>query len=457
MVRPVDTRNANSLRLATNGGLVKVATATGPAGPNTVPTDEAIAAAVANPASDTAAALSDAIGANADVARFQSIPRAAGVVCFTWDDGFDEWADILTAAIARGQHHTFCVTKTSVVGFGGTLPTSFLSAAVAANQEIAAHSVDHSKMTSLTAAQRATQYDDTKTFLEGYTGAGTVTTWAYPFGTQSAPPGRDTTTDRELFLRYDRLLDTSVSGTVVPDGPRRFLVPRLTWSPGDAASQAKVLAAIRHAATHRVIVTIYAHEADTVGKLDDVIEAMDLAQSLGIPCITSREAFPAYPYGFLDSGFESANAIGIWAAGGNITPATATVTPPTGYGGTKALYLTTPTTGDTCFVSQYPQGGIVPGRTYRFSGSYKVSASVSAPSKCYVQADWVDINGTPITTDYGASLTSSTDSTFSSAWTAPAAAHDVQAKIVLTGVTLGEAWFYRVDWAEDTYGLPAYG
>lgn len=60
MVRPVDTRNSNGLRLANNGGLVKVATATGPAGPNTVPTDAAIAAAIETPASDTATALSAA-------------------------------------------------------------------------------------------------------------------------------------------------------------------------------------------------------------------------------------------------------------------------------------------------------------------------------------------------------------------------------------------------------------
>lgn len=98
MVRPVDTRNSNGLRLANNSGLVRVATATGPAGPNTVPTDAAIAAAVGNPASDTAAALSATIDAaivpvlEGPLGRWKgliSVTPEAAKVCFLGDSTSD--------------------------------------------------------------------------------------------------------------------------------------------------------------------------------------------------------------------------------------------------------------------------------------------------------------------------------------------------------------------------------
>lgn len=86
MVRPVDTRNTHAMRLAHNGGLVKIAVATGPAGPNTVPTDAAIAAAVANPASDTAAALDDAY-----IPR--TIPDTAQIISHFNGNGQVFWED----------------------------------------------------------------------------------------------------------------------------------------------------------------------------------------------------------------------------------------------------------------------------------------------------------------------------------------------------------------------------
>ena len=93
MPAQVEYGNTQRARLGTNGGTIRPVIATGPAGPNTVPTDAAIAAAIETPASDTATALS---AAYAGLDKLMLDARTAGVTA----DGATDDTTALTARVA---------------------------------------------------------------------------------------------------------------------------------------------------------------------------------------------------------------------------------------------------------------------------------------------------------------------------------------------------------------------
>lgn len=418
------------------------------------PDDLRLARLVRDPASATSVELRVALG------RVGPPVRAVGAICFTWDDGFASWQTVRAMANARGQKHTFCVTQGNVdtYGAGGTLPSAFIAAAHADGHEIAAHTVTHTKVTDQTAAQRVVEYEQPRSYIEGLIGAGTVTTFVYPFGSASAPAGRSVTTDRELFLRYDRLLDTSpIRAGALPLGDQRFVIPRLDYDPADPVKHARVLELIRYAAKHRVVVSFYSHDVTTQAAWDRLTEAMNLAQSLGVPCLTTREAFPAVPSAVMDPGFESAEALSsYWSASGAYEVVTRT--PPVGLHGSKALHLTTATTGDTSYVEQLLLYPVVAGRTYRVSSLYEVNAATAIAGggrRFYTHLKWYGAEQSLLSTGLGAALVAETPTQSVDDILAPAGAAFARVGVVLTGVTLGEAWVHRIDVAEGT-SLPAY-
>lgn len=300
--------------------------------------------------------------------------RARGCVCFTWDDGFSDQDTIRQMADARGQHHTFFITS-NYIDTAGKLTTAQILAAYNNGHEIGTHGKAHSDMTSLTAAQRAVQYDDSLTAIEAIVGSGNCTSWAYPYGYL----GRNTTTDSELYLRYQRIRSTSLG---IGSGAQPYLYPlddraafMMGAYPWTDTTHDAFLELVRYAARFPVAVVVYAHNPDSASNPTtvQVTEAMDLCQSLGVPCPTLKEAFPGEPL-LLDPGFEDLAMNDVWidqSSGG--TAAIATDSPDTGLNGTKSLHLSCSGGADYALVSQ--PVSVLPGRTYTLSGRYRVSGT----------------------------------------------------------------------------------
>ncbi|NYG16612.1 hypothetical protein BJ956_001131 [Arthrobacter psychrochitiniphilus] len=309
---------------------------------------------------------------------------------------------------ARGQNGTFYITPglmndVSTIKIVDQDLIDFHNA----GHEIAAHSKTHANMSLITAAERTVEYDYPKTYLENLIGAGTVTTWAYPFGTGSS--GRNLACDQQLYLGYDRWLDMAMTtnSVVYPrysDTPP-LLINRLAWS---ATNQAQILTLVRKAATSAVVVPILFHNLDTAVNPTraNVLEMLDLAVALGVPLITTQEAFPA-SRSLLNPGFENGldgvdptGRHAITAANGKCSVVTDTPAPE--YQGTKALELSTTDNAGYAYIRQQVQ--FLPGRQDTFSGQCK-AVSVSNAGNLIADKAFVRIQSL----DYGQAVIAGLD------------------------------------------------
>lgn len=381
--------------------------------------------------------------------------RASGAVVFTWDDGYDEHNTIREMATAAGQRHTFCV-HTAGIATSGRLTAAQILAAYEEGHEIASHGVSHANLTGLTTAQRIAEYDDSKTALEAIIGAGNVKTFAYPYGSTSA--GRNSTTDAELYLRYERLLDTiggAAKATHHKDA-EPFLISRGSYNPSSADAHALVLENIRKAAVSPVIVCLYSHDVPDATSLMRVQEAMDLCTELNVPCVTAAEAFPGKPSLLIDPGFEQfpVGTNAPWYPSGG-SPIIVTDAPADGMPGTKSLYLASATTSP-CWVGQSIP--VEPGSTIAAAWKYRVNAAVAGAGglKAYIALRYGKLN-TAGTTEYSAALTSTTWATGSKEFTVPADAHWADVQVVMTGVAGGEAWFDHIWMEKKNASLGTFG
>ncbi|MGM7776151.1 polysaccharide deacetylase family protein [Arthrobacter sp. KNU-44] len=304
---------------------------------------------------------------------------ARGVVCFTWDDAYSSWPQISQMAADRGQRHTFCVTPNLMLD---RLSNADVVNMHSAGHEIACHSLGHPNMTQLSPAQRLTEYTASRSFLENLIGE-PVTTWTYPYGSAYSPPGRTPTTDQELYLRYDRLLDTSgePQTAVYPrfsTGPSPFLIKRFGWAQYPM-QHAKVLQLIRQAANSPIIAVIYAHDAAPMIDNGYLAEALDLAQTLGVQCVQAKEAFPACPCNLMDPSFEDPNLYqwNLQKNGGNESAVAESVilAPDVNIPGARALHLSNP--GPTGYVTASQTVRIEDNRAYSLSFRDKVSIKTS--------------------------------------------------------------------------------
>ncbi|MET3949705.1 polysaccharide deacetylase family protein [Arthrobacter sp. UYEF36] len=359
--------------------------------------DAATAALIGDPASDAAVVLSATFVPAAKGATTQRLTDTGrGAVVLTMDDGYSAMRTVAGWMNARGQKGTFCITPDLMNDATGVtkIRDADILALAASGHEIAAHSKTHANMTSLSSAQRAVEYDYPKTYLENLLGAGKVTTWTYPFGTGSG--GRNLACDQQLYLRYDRWLDTAMTTNSViyprySDAPP-MLINRTAWN---EKNQQQILTMVRRAASSAIIVPIFFHNLDTVVNptTANVLEMLDLCQSLGIPLITVSEAFPN-PRSLLNAGFEG-GLDGVYPAGWHGFTATngaysvVTDTPASEYQGTKALELST--TDNTGFAYIRQQVQVVPGRQYTLSGQCKaVSGSNLIADKAFVRIQSLD-------------------------------------------------------------------
>jgi len=295
-------------------------------------------------------------------------PRAAGAVCFTWDDGYPNWLSLATEAYNRGQRHTFCVQTNRIDAVGG-IPAADVLAIYNMGHEIASHGVSHINHATATSAQRAAEYDNSRTALEAIVGAGNVTTYVYPYGGTA----RNNATDTEAWGRYDRIRDTSNTGwTAMDDRHGPFLIP----SAGAVLRVKK--ASIRRCARQPMIYNTYNHNpGGLVGGQPDItwaeaMEMMDYANTQGVPCITMRDA---YPGGCLISSptFKTGD-LGGWLPIGDIGAASVVpmVNPPTGIGDAYCARVTTTTTQFSGFRELIP---VTPGKVYMIGVLARIGAN----------------------------------------------------------------------------------
>lgn len=311
---------------------------------------------------------------------YLDVTPAKGAVCFVWDDGYASHSTVVAAmAESRKQRHTFSV-YTDALGAANRLTSAQVTTLYQNGHEIACHSKTHDVVTTASLADRIIAYDTAKTTLEGLTASGAVTTFVYPEGTRNA------TTDTELALRYNRAI--GVSGGTPSSLPflhhrsatQPFLVGRLEWD-GTARAQAQVLSYIRLAASSPVTFVCYAHEIDANGSptTAQLTAALDLAQSLKVPCVTLAEAFPKFNM-LVDGGFEDSNLYAWYKieSGGTFTAESTADTPADGMGGTRSLHLESTSDSGTVYVQQTVP--IVPGTAYTLSGRYRVDITSGAGS-----------------------------------------------------------------------------
>lgn len=356
-------------------------------------------------------------------------PGTQGGVVFRWDDGYASALTIARLASERGQRHTFGVT-TGLLGQANYLTAAGVTAIAKAGHEIASHSVLHTSMVGLTAATRPAQYDGSKTALEAIDGVGKVTTWIYPLGGTA----RDATTDAELWLRYDRIMDTSGAANrrwMFPLEGRQagqFSVASLNLD-GSAKFQAMAKSAIALAARQQTIVSFYSHDLGSVGSvtLAQAIELMDYAKSLQVPCITAREAWAGGSL-LRNGGFEDAD-LSDWEIVPQTTQTAAVVAdaPVTGLPGTKSLKLTNAVAAETIYVEQ--EVPVVGGRSYTLSGKARLSVpGTTLTSNVTLRARQYDRNGTAVTSPLGAEV-------IATAWTT--ATYTVVLNVLTAYVKLG--------------------
>jgi peptidoglycan/xylan/chitin deacetylase (PgdA/CDA1 family) len=383
--------------------------------------------------------------------RRSHAPFANGAVCFTWDDGYDDhFTEVAVRADDLAQRHTFCVT-TDLLNGAGRLTSSQVAELYSRGHEIADHSKDHADLTTLSVAQRVSNYSASLAALEAIVGTGNVTTYVYPFG------ARTSTTDAELFLRYRRVRgigQLASTGSYPPwlvTAPERndFLVGALSWG---TVGQPNVLGAIRLAAQAPVIVVIYGHEIGTDPPLADLIEAMNLCSTLNVPCLTLAEAFPGGNL-LRDSGFESGD-LTQWPAtvssGGAAT--VVTDTPVTGFAGSKSLRLTGTADTSVAYVSQLVP--VEPGQAYTLSGRYRSAiTSGSVGQGVYARIRERTYDGQAVGQSVTGALTASSWTQFSVTRTMAATGRFALVDFVLDQRT-AEVFVDHLCFQKQVYGAP---
>jgi len=264
-----------------------------------------------------------------------------GVVVFL-DGGEDiQYTDFVPVAEANGGLLNFALYSdgNSVeAGFGGQMSWAQIVDLTDRGHEIVSMSKSNADMTAMAAADRVPEWDDSRTDLYSYgVPADTITSFVYPNGQH------EIALDREAYLRYDRVFAGSSAPYVMPRASRDrgIAFGRATWAEDDYYHQ-RALQLLRRAAAEDVIVTLVAHTNGVTGEsptLAQFTEFCELAAELGVPMMSTSEAFPAYTT-IPDAGFEDSNLIN-WEKNlaGGATIVSATHTPLVGFTGTRSLSI----------------------------------------------------------------------------------------------------------------------
>jgi peptidoglycan/xylan/chitin deacetylase (PgdA/CDA1 family) len=390
--------------------------------------------------------------------RAQAVAASGrGALCLHFDDGTPDHysiaAPIVEAAGGRATFPIFSNNATVSAGTTGAMSWAQIADLVARGHEVAAHTKTHTDMTTLTAAQRVTEWDDARTALQNITGK-PITSFVYPFSAHNAA------TNKEAYCRYDRTFsgtDTTFF-TTRPQRGKNIRTGRFAWT--DAGHQ-RALQFIARACAQDSVLTLIAHRVDgsdlsqgiTTAELQ---EAVDLAVSLGMPIITAKDAFPAYqgaPYG----GFEDSNYIGDWEKFN--TSATNTINavqiaPAVGLPGTGAIEIVGDGTNYPYLASRY---GIPILEASEHTASVQMQMNkTSGTGGAYIGIREYDSSGVQVGTDINSAIFSTTGftdwQTLKIAFTPNA--KTVMAKVILAQTPMvGAARFDHANFGPTKYGI----
>lgn len=357
----------------------------------------------------------------------------AGAVCISIDDAYSAMRTLAALMEARGQRGTFCVTPDLMNGAGKIVDQDVLNLH-AAGHEIAAHSKTHANLTGITPAQAVVELEFPKVYLEDLLGS-PITTWAYPFGSSSG--GRNATTDAYVYPLYDRVLDTNSTShnSLWPRwGEPPALIQRTAWTENN---QSQALEMVKKAAESPVIASLFFHNIGTPVNptMGQVVELLDYAASLGVPLITSREAFGGF-HALVNPSFE--DDLRGWRSfpvgGGTVAAQTAAVD--AGVTGSKVLRITAPAGTGGGYVSQ--QVPVQPGRTYRASGRGRVvSGAIAQQNDNYIRIRFRRIDGSAIGTEMSPAVTEAAWTKFGFDVTTPIDAAYIHYEVVCADVAAG--------------------
>lgn len=375
-----------------------------------------------------------------------------GAVCFVWDDGWDTQPAAAAMFTARGQRATFAIT-TGLVGTASHLSAAQVRSLAAQGHEIAAHGIQHvTGLPGLTAAQRATEYTTCLDWFEP-NGIARPTTWVYTFG---GVTGRSDDTDRELWGRVDRVMDT---GSVPPatigvhrDFPQ-FVARRLHIESDVAQSLDSGRLLIEQAAQYPVVTSFYLHQFNngaantlTAAELADLL---DLCDELDVPVITAAEALPKHDP-LVHGGFEQDPSGWVYTASGGVGEIV-TDTPVVGLPGSRSLHLSA---GAGQFVYARHPVLVKPGTSYTLSGRYRTSAGLGGAT-AKVRINQLNYKGGSVTQATTPLAESTSWARFSVATTLDAATTHVDVDCLFQPGVAGEAWYDHLCFLPTSAG--AYG
>lgn len=420
-------------------------------GVNAVPADEAVGTYVETPGSATATALSAAI---VPVAKLQA-RAAAGAVTISWDDAWGEWYDYLLPRLRdthKTQCHTFSLTPGYLSPSGSQMTQAeFLELhAALPHCEIAAHSQTHANMSGSSIAVRTAEYDNSKANVEALIGE-PVTTFCYPFGVG----GSNDTTHQELWGRYDRILNAGVPTSVVPLNERlgMFHIPRpAEWT---SATHQQMLNLVRVAANQPVITNIYSHRPGVTMTLAELDELLTLCDTLGVPVINMRDAFPG---GSLIQNPFAREGINGWTKAGDVTFGTleaVTDAQAPGIPGDKSFKISV--TDATKGVYAYQIVTATEGRAFSFSARAR-TAFTSTGGVPYARLRVAPLNktGASVGTVYDSGGTSTATSTWSQLKidVASMPAGTCMARIdMIVNQVVGDGYFSHLHYGPTRHGL----
>ena len=305
------------------------------------------------------------------ISRSVTTPAKASVVVM-WDDGYREiWDNLRPLLLSRPhQKHAFAIYLDGIDGYrranAAGMTASQVATLAAEGHEICSHAVtENPHIKDLPATERAFEYDECKRGLEEITGQ-PVTTWVYPNGRNS----RSVLTDREMYLRYERVM-SNVGGVAysIP-GKTGHYVRRMLWDQGTHES---VKTALKSAAESGFTVCISAHKPGGSSDLsmEQVEEVLDLIDHLGLRTLLPREAYPSQAGRVRNPGFEDGLPGWYIATSGTGAGEVVTTLPEPGMPGEKSLrlYSTSSEVGDWAYALQTTP--VIPGETYVFSAAFR--------------------------------------------------------------------------------------
>lgn len=212
-------------------------------------------------------------------------------VCIVVDDVFiSQYRYGIPLAERYGHKLTIAAVSDWIGSTAAYMKSADILDAYQRGHEIASHSKTHAAMAEITSAQRATEFDTSKTAIEAIIGAGKCRNFIYPIS-QHNP-----TTDTEAYGRYVRTFAGNFYSETVQDpaGSRAgFVHGRQTWS---RLNHSTILDLVREVAANRDRIVLYTHrltDADDASvSLAQFEEMMVLLAELGIRGVTLSQAFP---------------------------------------------------------------------------------------------------------------------------------------------------------------------